>query len=1107
MATSPPHEMSPDLTDVISAVSNIQTKLLDAPKELCSIVSNFSLAIADLASVLDGVRLEKKEYQQLEKIQQSCYDDLKEIDLKIETSCRQIVRGQKAWKQLRKEPSDVRELGGHLKRNTNRVDKFWEKFRNGLLSQFTKAKNLSRSEVRDWFTQGVDTSTNLSAKNLSDALVTGIKTHTTTIIVIDGLDEIKVELRSQILDEIHRFLTIPGVQICATSRYAVDIEDSFSKSCTPFILEPDLMQEDISSFLKQNIPKRLPPELRRNKSLIQEIHDGLSQAAGGIFLTAQILLSPFSGWRAAKAAFPDEHSRLNEAYDLVMERIINLSDEDSDKDGILTVLSWLTFSRRPLSSDEINGTLCINLNPRVTELSPRHKISDRLDWYQYRSLAADLIRYDREYSPALVHFSAQEYLVRALPHVMTPSHPHVAIAETCIAFLSLSDLQSGPCSTPTAFKDRLRKFPLYDYAAQNWGHHARKSAMGASNTIDEFPQRGNLVAGSFQTFEPDSRVETLRMTKGVHLAALFGLPDALNELIDNNQGSDVKDGTGRTPLSLGAQGGYCKVVNVLIGRADVDVDSRDAEGRTPLSWAAEHGHCDVVRLMLKKQVGCVNTQDYLGRTPLHWAARSGYDRVVRLLIDDGKASLDIRDADGSTPLHDAIRKGRQAVQDMLIERGANLNIQDQNVGFRKAFDVNQSQQAKNARKYLTREHETLQRLNHPCVVAYLGYEEDPDTSTAAIYTEFCEGPDMRKIIESQFRKCAFTQEVDGSRSLSMGLISEQLAQPYSLTPSATNEADPSDGSTLDVYVTALIAPTPDQNSTIDTYATALTEPTSTEPWSPTQTTFSNQPWNMRHDERLEPEPLLPPLMEEIRIWSFVFQISAAVAYLHHGLSLDKEGNFSLERTWSRILHRDIKPANMTISELRIDTISELAGLAWTSKPNPESRPSSLTTLELAQNRLSQFSNLSPTLKVWTTSVHQFLGSSQDNYLLSTFKLVASQLDTNCDFNDQMTKNRRKNIIQRLRWLLEDGADTLFEEHTEDLHLAVILGKEEMVKTLLKLGTAVVNKIWRCSNWTPLHLAVQKGYQEIEDCLLHHSADAEAKDKYLRHPSAYKVSKG
>jgi len=71
----------------------------------------------------------------------------------------------------------------------------------------------------------------------------------------------------------------------------------------------------------------------------------------------------------------------------------------------------------------------------------------------------------------LVHSTTQEYLERTLTEWSPTAQKD--IATTCVTYLSFNAFEAGFCSTDTEFEKRLRSYPLYDYAARNWGHHAR----------------------------------------------------------------------------------------------------------------------------------------------------------------------------------------------------------------------------------------------------------------------------------------------------------------------------------------------------------------------------------------------------------------------------------------------------------------------------------------------------------------------------------------------------------------------------------------------------------------------------------------------------------
>ena len=78
-----------------------------------------------------------------------------------------------------------------------------------------------------------------------------------------------------------------------------------------------------------------------------------------------------------------------------------------------------------------------------------------------------------------------------------------------------------------------------------------------------------------------------------------------------------------------------QVVQLLLGRGDVNPNKSDGHDQIPLAWAAGNRHEGVVQLLLGR--GDINPKrlDNMDWTPLMFAAQSGHEGLVRLLLGRG----------------------------------------------------------------------------------------------------------------------------------------------------------------------------------------------------------------------------------------------------------------------------------------------------------------------------------------------------------------------------------------------------------------------------------------------------------------------------------------
>ncbi|CRG92276.1 Kinase D-interacting substrate of 220 kDa [Talaromyces islandicus] len=206
------------------------------------------------------------------------------------------------------------------------------------------------------------------------------------------------------------------------------------------------------------------------------------------------------------------------------------------------------------------------------------------------------------------------------------------------------------------FESRLGSNAPYDYAARNWGEHARYSQ------------------------------KVPRDFTAIHVAAYFGLKEMMISLIADGNDLDLKDTHGRTPLSYAAENGHESTVLLLLESGHIDANSVDANNRTPLSWAVEYGHRQAVRSLLSNGAK-VDIQDIMenpdkdiyGQTALSHAAAMGYEPVVQLILSHPDVDLDSEDINGRTPLsHAAANRNFCVVQLLLGADGVNPDSKDIN---------------------------------------------------------------------------------------------------------------------------------------------------------------------------------------------------------------------------------------------------------------------------------------------------------------------------------------------------------------------------------------------------------------------------------------------
>lgn len=120
----------------------------------------------------------------------------------------------------------------------------------------------------------------------------------------------------------------------------------------------------------------------------------------------------------------------------------------------------------------------------------------------------------------------------------------------------------------------------------------------------------------------------------LHHAAIAGLPEVAELLVEVGEDVDAKGQDGATPLRCAVQEGHARVVEILLARGASFLD-KDDDGLSMLHCAASEGHQAVVNIILSHAPWLANEQSWSGWSPLHSAAVMGHAQVVSLLLHNG----------------------------------------------------------------------------------------------------------------------------------------------------------------------------------------------------------------------------------------------------------------------------------------------------------------------------------------------------------------------------------------------------------------------------------------------------------------------------------------
>ncbi|KAK2589553.1 hypothetical protein QQS21_012766 [Conoideocrella luteorostrata] len=547
-----------------------------------------------------------------------------------------------------------------------------------LLKQFARRNPKVFANVKGLYERHVSNGSRPSLDEIIKMLQSAIKLFCRVFIIVDALDEFHssnyTNWKKILVLKKPWFASGAHINLFVTSRSISEITAEFLGDVQKDIRAPE---SDVLSYVNDNIMQfRVADRFAERPDVQDKIRSGIVRAADGMFLLATLLVKslkclPTLGHVTAVLQNSRQgQSGLVDMYQMAMKRI--KAQEKGCRELAMQVLAWVTHAKRAISTTEVRHAVAIRSHQSKLDESflPGVEILD--------SLCAGLVTVDKNSDLIrLVHYTAQEYFEETNPF----PEAHREITTTCLTYLSFDNFSTGFCVDDEEFSVRLQQNPLYDYAARNWGHHAREAAETSEQLILYLENEANVSASSQAMMAFSRRYsnysQEIPKLKGLHLAAYFGLGESIIRLLENGNILDVEDSHKRTPLWYAVDNGYDTVVDLLLA-IGANPDSEDVGERTLLSYSAERGHETITKLLLACGVdpnSKATSKFYSGRTSLSFAAGNGHEEVVKLLLAID-ADPDLKDLTGRTALSFAAENGHHAVVKLLLSKVADPDSKD-----------------------------------------------------------------------------------------------------------------------------------------------------------------------------------------------------------------------------------------------------------------------------------------------------------------------------------------------------------------------------------------------------------------------------------------------
>ncbi|KAI8632475.1 ankyrin repeat-containing domain protein [Xylariaceae sp. FL1651] len=538
-----------------------------------------------------------------------------------------------------------------------------------ILRQLIRQRNKVPDHIKSLYSRD---KTLPSLAQIANALESCIKEFRMGYIIIDALDELSASFGTlrRLVTHLCDIQCKTGLNLFVTSRQIYRAEDLFS-TCIKLEVRAD--DHDVEKYVQSRLPS-LPKYVKKDSWLQVKIQSTIVKHVQGMFLLAQLHLESLmdkKSPRAMRRALENLNSG-KDAYEIAYEKAMDRIEGQTydHRQLAIQVLSWITFAKRPLTTQELQHALAVDLDYQ----SDSFDLDNITDLDYIVSVCAGLVTVDKEAGIIrLVHHTTQQYFDQTRFRFFPQADWQ--IATTCMRYLSYQNVCSEPFLSREQYHATLENWPLFGYASEYWHEHIDKDKHSHYISIINFLQTSActaayqaVVIAKYAQFEEsdyyfvDWDFNNNTRSMALHWAVFIGHDKIATELFQTGCDVNLEDFEGMTPLMVAARQGHSEMVKIMLQKWQVEAKTSHRR-LSPLLYAATFNQKDVVQVLLENS----DIDDH-GSAPLGQAIALGRTGIVELLLADSRVHPFVTLQNGDSVLTIAAASGFLEIVDLLLSR-------------------------------------------------------------------------------------------------------------------------------------------------------------------------------------------------------------------------------------------------------------------------------------------------------------------------------------------------------------------------------------------------------------------------------------------------------